>query len=239
MSRILHILLFSTLTFILPAQSEFYNYIKGNRVSKDSVLNMIDDYEKEQPGYTLSAIIVKTSVIGDSTIHKIIWEKHRPDTALSKIRKWEHLNLVGLKVSFDSLQRVSSTNKLKPNKPALVNFWFTACIPCLEEIPFLNSLNEEFKANLNFVAITFEPKDLVTNFLISKSFKFSHFANGQGLVDQLGIEAYPVSFLLDQNSEIIRVFGGFSKEDRAASPSSWAAKELIEEIKEITAANKK
>jgi len=89
MGKILHTLLFSILTCTLHAQSEYYNFIKGNRVSKDSVLNLIADYAEEHPGYTLSGIIVKTTEIGDSTIHRIVFEKHHPDTALPKIRKWE------------------------------------------------------------------------------------------------------------------------------------------------------
>ena len=238
MDKILHILLFSILTCTLHAQSEYYNFIKGNRVSKDSVLNLIADYAVEHPGYTLSGIIVKTTEIGDSTIHRIVFEKHRPDTALPKIRKWEHLDLVGQKISFESLQRVSSKNTLLPNKPTLVNFWFTACNPCLEEIPFLNSLHDEFHANLNFVAVSFEPEQAVTNFLLYRNFNFCHFANGKGLADQLGIEAYPITILLDQNLQIVRVFGGFTKNDRAESPNSWSAKELIEEIHKIMAANK-
>jgi thiol-disulfide isomerase/thioredoxin len=213
--------------------------MEGNRVSKDSVLNMIADFEVEQTGYTLSAIIIKTLEIGDSTIHKIIWEKHRSDSTLLKIRKWEHLDLIGQKVNFESLQRVPHKNKLTPNKPTLLNFWFTACTPCLEEIPFLNSLHQEFKDDLNFVAVTFEPEELVRSFLKSRNYEFHHFVNGKGLADQLGVEAYPVTFLLDEKSMIIRVFGGFSKDDRTESPISWNAKELVKEIIKITAANNK
>src|SRR6185437_10738112 len=37
-----------------------------------------------------------------------------------------------------------SLQKLK-GKPIVINFWFTACVPCIEEMPALNELKDKFK----------------------------------------------------------------------------------------------
>ena len=50
----------------------------------------------------------------------------------------------------------------------LVNFWATWCKPCVNEIPSLNNLNENFSSNDDFqvVAINIgQNKDVVENFL--------------------------------------------------------------------------
>ena len=46
---------------------------------------------------------------------------------------------------------------LKPNdKPLLVNFWATWCVPCREEFPDLVKINEEFKGKINVITISLD-----------------------------------------------------------------------------------
>lgn len=239
MNRILLILLFSSTAFFLAGQVHYFNNINDNRISKDSVLRIIGDYELKNPGHSLTALIVHSVAVEDSIIHRTIFEKHRLDTSLPKFKSWKYLDLIGERIEFSTVDKLNTDDQLLVNRPTLINFWFTACRPCLDEIPFFNTLHEEFQYELNFVAVSFEPREIVNEFLLSTDFQFSHFVNGLDLVDDLGIEGYPVTFLLDQNSRIIRVFLPFQKKDRAKSPKSWSSKELIEEIKQITVANTK
>jgi thiol-disulfide isomerase/thioredoxin len=52
------------------------------------------------------------------------------------------------------------------DKVYLVDFWATWCGPCIESIPHLNKLEEEYKnRNVKFISITYEPKDLAVKFL--------------------------------------------------------------------------
>jgi thiol-disulfide isomerase/thioredoxin len=46
---------------------------------------------------------------------------------------------------------------LKPkDKPLLVNFWATWCIPCVEEFPLLVQINEEYKDNIDLITISLD-----------------------------------------------------------------------------------
>ncbi len=50
-------------------------------------------------------------------------------------------------------------------KLSIINFWFTSCPPCIEEIPDLYKLKKEFGDSVNFIAITFESRKKVEKFL--------------------------------------------------------------------------
>lgn len=47
------------------------------------------------------------------------------------------------------------------NKALLVDFWFTACASCIESFPKLDSIQKEFKDDLNVLLVTFETKEKV------------------------------------------------------------------------------
>lgn len=49
----------------------------------------------------------------------------------------------------------------------LIDFWATWCAPCIESIPHIDSLIDEFKGkNVRFISITYEPSSLVKPFLL-------------------------------------------------------------------------
>jgi thiol-disulfide isomerase/thioredoxin len=55
------------------------------------------------------------------------------------------------------VNEVTIKELLKPkNKPLLVNFWATWCIPCREEFPDLVELDKEFKGKIDFITITLD-----------------------------------------------------------------------------------
>ena len=59
-------------------------------------------------------------------------------------------------------------------KPTYINFWFTRCPPCIEELPLLNQLKENFKDKVNFISITFDDLAAVEVFLKKHNFDFKH-----------------------------------------------------------------
>ena len=100
------------------------------------------------------------------------------------------------------------------NKPSLINFWFTRCPPCIEEIPNLNKIHRTFESKVNFIAITFDAKEQVDAFLKKKNIKFEHIVSAQKQLDGLQIEAYPTSFLLDKDGKIVEVYGEISYDEK-------------------------
>jgi thiol-disulfide isomerase/thioredoxin len=87
-------------------------------------------------------------------------------------------------------------------KPTYINFWFTRCPPCIEELPLLNQLKENFKDKVNFISITFDDLAAVEVFLKKHKFDFKHITNSGKQIEKLKIDSYPTSLILDKNGVI-------------------------------------
>jgi len=83
-------------------------------------------------------------------------------------------------------------------KPTLINFWFTSCAPCIEEMPALNNIKNELGDKVNFVAITFESAAKAKKFLTKHAFDFTHIVNAKAFTDSLQMKAFPVNVFLDK-----------------------------------------
>ena len=99
-------------------------------------------------------------------------------------------------------------------KPTMINFWFTRCVPCIDEMPVLNKIKEKYKDDFNFIAITYEKKEDVAKFLEKHPFDFEHLVDAKDFIDQLRIKAYPMNMFLDKNGILKYVKGGIPREIR-------------------------
>jgi peroxiredoxin len=98
----------------------------------------------------------------------------RPDFAAKKAKfdslkgqaapDFEFLNLKGEKIKLSNLK----------GKTVIINFFFTACAPCVREIPFLNSLVEKYNnENIKFISISrWEDAETLKPFLEKHPIKF-------------------------------------------------------------------
>jgi cytochrome c biogenesis protein CcmG, thiol:disulfide interchange protein DsbE len=93
-------------------------------------------------------------------------------------------------------------------KPSLVNFWFTRCAPCLDEVPVFNRLVKEHQNAFHFLAISFEKASTVERFLNKQPFDFVHAVEAKAFIDSLQLSAYPTTLLLDRHGIIREVRGG-------------------------------
>ena len=93
-------------------------------------------------------------------------------------------------------------------KTSLVNFWFTRCAPCLDEIPVFNRLVKEHQDNFHFLAISFEKASTVEGFLKKQPFDFVHAIKAKAFIDSLQLSAYPTTLLLDRYGIVREVRGG-------------------------------
>ena len=87
-------------------------------------------------------------------------------------------------------------------KPTLINFWFTRCPPCIEEMPVLNELKREHGNEFNFISITYENKESVESFLKKHEFNFDHIISADKLIEDLDVKAYPLNLFIDKNGVI-------------------------------------
>jgi peroxiredoxin len=90
------------------------------------------------------------------------------------------------------------------NKIIVLNFWFTRCGPCKAEISELNKTFEKFKDNKDviFLAISFEDKKTVEDFLKKQEFLYKIGINGATAIRKFKVVAYPLHIIIDKKGKI-------------------------------------
>lgn len=86
----------------------------------------------------------------------------------------------------------------------ILNFWFTNCGPCIQEMPELNNLADNFKnKKVKFLAVTFNKKEIVEQFLKTKDFNFTLIPNANNIISLYGVNTYPTTIVINKKSEIV------------------------------------
>ena len=104
-------------------------------------------------------------------------------------------------------------------KVIVIEFWFTGCEPCVEEIPKLNGLVDEFEnKGVVFIAPTWDQESVLRTFLKEHPFKFAIVPGAKDLVlneckDSLGSVVVPTRLVIDKEGKIeFKGDGGFLTE---------------------------
>lgn len=160
-------------------------------------------------GYEFTRRITNTITRSDTLIHE--YTVNGTPTRAALAAHQQQLNaLVGKPLpafSFPDLQgqRVS-THSLR-GKPVVVNLWFTACGPCIAEMPVLNRIRQEKAATeVVFLAVTFDKQEKVQAFLRKRPFTFRHIAGAKQYTDQF-TTGYPTTLFVDRQGIVRSVLG--------------------------------
>lgn len=104
------------------------------------------------------------------------------------------------------------------DKITVINFWYTTCDPCKEELPYFESVYEEMKDEMDMYAVhswSAVPPEGVQTFLDTQSdhngrawntyeLTFAQDEEGQKIYEQLGGKyAYPMTVVLDSKGYIV------------------------------------
>jgi peroxiredoxin len=93
-------------------------------------------------------------------------------------------------------------------KVVVMNFWFTGCLPCIEEMPKLNALVDKYKnKGVVFIAPTWDNASTLRAFLKDHRFKYQVVPNAGGLIlgpfsDGSGSVVFPTHLVIDQEGKI-------------------------------------
>lgn len=124
-------------------------------------------------------------------------------------------------------------------KVTFINLWFTACIPCIEEMPELNKLVEAYKDKVEFLSITFDEMEKVQTFLKKNDFNFKHIIKAGGFIkDELKNNSFPRNIIIDKTGKIVLVNDGlpFTRDDATGEmkplPYTYFGKHLDQVIGE-------
>lgn len=101
-------------------------------------------------------------------------------------------------------------NELK-GKVVVINFWFVACKPCVQEIPELNELVEQYeKEDVIFLGFALDNEQKLNKFLEKTPFKYHIFENSKKIIADYEIYSYPTHIIIDKNSTIVYKTSGLS-----------------------------
>ncbi|MGZ2369257.1 TlpA family protein disulfide reductase [Ancylomarina sp. YFZ004] len=218
--KYLIIILLLTVTTGVYAQTEYYSTDGKNRLLQAELDKMCDGLKTKYSKVLNKEMFVnikikETERRGDSIIHKISFDI-ADKKAKDKFLKSPLAALKGkafLKFNLSSLNGKMINSESLKGKPTLINFWFKACAPCIAEMPALNLMAETYKADYNFISITYETKKDVDLFLKQHAFKFKHLVNARAFIDELGIQSYPMNLFLDSNGILKFIEGGIPYEE--------------------------
>ncbi len=104
-----------------------------------------------------------------------------------------------------------STEKLK-GKIVVINFWFTACRPCIQEMPHLNKLVAATDSTIVFLAPAPENQAQIKKFLKKFRFDYHIIPSSLDYITMMNIENFPTHLVIDKEGIIRYVWIGYSNE---------------------------
>ncbi|MDH7445241.1 TlpA family protein disulfide reductase [Aquimarina sp. 2201CG14-23] len=208
-------LLISVITiYTVNAQDVYYRGSDGNIISEEVVKEqqqkLYEKFSKGNKTIVVDVDIKDTEVKQDSIIHDFGFHvdlsgRKKTKTKLESLKGKSMLESTLVSLDGDQI----SISELK-GKPTLLNFWFTSCKPCIDEMPELNKLKEHFGNRVNFVAVTFESKEKVEKFLKKHDFDFKQVVDAKEYTDALEMNDFPKNIILDQNGLIKSIESGIA-----------------------------
>ncbi|MDB5148141.1 MAG: TlpA family protein disulfide reductase [Mucilaginibacter sp.] len=113
-------------------------------------------------------------------------------------------------------------------KVIVLNFWFIGCPACMQEIPELNKLVDDYKDNTNvvFLAVALDDRYDLKKFLKQTEFKYDIIDDGRYIAAGYKIGLYPTSVILDKEGKVAFHTVGF-----ALNSPYWMRKTINEGLK--------
>lgn len=118
-------------------------------------------------------------------------------------------------------EELTLSKLLETKKAVVLNFWFSTCQPCAMEFPFLEEAYEEYKDQIEVIAVTpFDDAETVSNYKEEKGLTFPMGEDTAGLCDQFIFDGYPTTIVIDR-------FGTVCFLESGSQPSAYAFKTLF------------
>ena len=142
---------------------------------------MKKDYLMKSTVMIFCLLIISVKTFTQDLSHQKVYNQIK-DTAFADIVKWSVNHEIDSTVfgtimptflATDLNNSIFRRDTLK--SIVFYNFWFTTCSPCVAEIPIFDSLQKKYSNKVDFIAITFEEKGIIKDFL--KIVKFISFFN--------------------------------------------------------------
>jgi len=93
----------------------------------------------------------------------------------------------------------------KESEFTLLVFFFIGCHPCIEEIPMINKIHNEFK-NCNVISIGLDDAESLNELRAEHNIQYDIIANGNWLRGKFNPVGFPTNYLINRKGKIVDVF---------------------------------
>lgn len=236
------ILVFAS-TLCIGQVKTYYKTTSSNRVYtkskyedyKKTILNKV---KEQHQNVTLNEKLVDSLVSQDSIIktYKLEFKSAASFTKRNERPNEKIYSYLNKELPNFNLQTIDGKNisfsDLK-NKPTIINFWFTRCKPCVEEIPILNKLAKKYGDKVNFISITPDNKETIAEFLKTHQFHYKHLVNARSYTNEVGIYGYPKNIFISKDGIIKYIKRGIPHHSKNGIRSLGSGDEFERYIKEL------
>lgn len=180
-----------------------FNYIRENPDSYVALWFLIGRFNKE--GYT-ELYNKSLQSFSQKIKNDILWKKINEEFLDIEIREgfeFPEIVLKNINLKFETLQ-------IPETEYTLVDFWFSRCRPCLEEMPKWIALYERYNSNgLNIISISTDKTENVKTYwqkrVIEKKIPWKNYLDENGVfASKEKIFSFPTNYLLNNKGEVIQ-----------------------------------
>lgn len=126
-------------------------------------------------------------------------------------REYKHFIMEGQQFpdfNLTALDGKSYSKEALQGKTLAIKTWFLNCKPCIEEMPQLNQLVEEYRKNEDviFLSLSLDTKAELQEFLSERDFKYAVVPLQKAFIeDTLGFSIYPTHIVVEPSGKIRKV----------------------------------
>ncbi|WP_299890793.1 TlpA disulfide reductase family protein [uncultured Lacinutrix sp.] len=210
MKKIISLIIISlSLLTIVNAQSNEliineYTYIKnekGHKIPLNKFMTLMNsgDYVLQSKKDRFGSEYIKLKKVTKSEKEKLNDNKSNLDSPLIG-EKAPDFNLIDIEGNF-----INSKNT--KGKVVVLNFWFTTCQPCIDEISELNKIHEKYKDNKNivFASVTFDKRNAVKTFLKKYALKYPIVTDDNTTIKHFKVSGLPTNIIIDKRGRYFNI----------------------------------
>lgn len=199
---------------IIKTESDYINYyyaklhfddMQAGYNEEDSLLSNLQFFEKMYSGqYFPLRVISKPDSYKLFKVNAWPIQMVRDLLRGVALQQMKRTKLIGYDIAQNDLITVyNETIKAVSlsHKTTFLKLWFVGCIPCVEEMPALNKIMQENKADTNilFISMAFSAKKDIIKLLSKTKFDYETVAVTHDFVfDTLGIQAFPTHIYVEK-----------------------------------------
>lgn len=92
--------------------------------------------------------------------------------------------------------------------PAVLNFWFSSCVPCRRELADFATVEQELGDDVRFIGVNpFDQVEPMEDFAAARGVEYDLWRDDGALIDELGIVGFPVTLFVAEDGTVLRQTG--------------------------------